>query len=155
MNFGIFSARCFRFRSNRPVPKFPNSSECDWLERLDELGQPFSGTKNRWWRIRADAHLAHLDDVFRRVEKDGLPAMERFGSEEKLRTYWRSRSPPSYASLLAVTVQDGSSENDIARLIEEYRQVTRGTPSEPVAERVIAKVLSMSHRKVATLTNTW
>jgi Domain of unknown function (DUF4304) len=86
VNLGVYVpevARLLGYERNGIVQEY----HCCVRSRLGELG-PERG--DIWWRADQPAQAAH--DVLMRLERDGLPFLELFGSRDALLAEWKNKS---------------------------------------------------------------
>jgi hypothetical protein len=87
VNLGVYVPEVARFHGGGEAKRVVNEAHCCVRSRLGNLAPE---KKELWWRNEAVAEV--LPDVVARLERDGIPFLDRFASRDAVLREWKDKS---------------------------------------------------------------
>jgi len=145
VNLGVYVPEVAEYRLARQPEGFIREYHCTVRERLGPLGPE---RQDIWWLNSAVEEVG--PEILQRLERDGLPYLERHGSRDAILQQWAGKSeiqgsgdPPRIA--LAIILAGRGQLEEARRLLEAQAQEIRN-PGHPAYVRSLADRLGVPLR---------
>ena len=143
INLGVYVPEVARYHGGGEASSWVQEYHCCVRSRL---GEACGAADDLWWPARCEENV--IGDVWRRLEEDGIPFLDRFSTRDRLLAEWNGRtknmgaSSPPRIVLAIILVKRGECER-AHQLLSQQVLETRN-PGHPDYVRKLAAQLSLA-----------